>query len=69
MIQLLKTVIIHHYSSNNRELVESELLLFAKEEFSCDSLAKDQLVKMCVDYYREDEIIAARDLMNQFTKK
>ena len=52
---------------NKIDLVESELLLFAKEK--SDSLPMDRLINICVNYYSENEIIAARDLMDQFTPK
>jgi hypothetical protein len=41
----------------------SELLCFANDKTS--SMANDDIVKLITDFYKEDEIIAARDLLDE----
>jgi len=45
----------------------SELLCFLQQK--AKTLAFDHLVKLCADFYRKDEIIAARSLVEQAVSK
>jgi len=47
--------------------VNSELLCFIADR--CHILAVDDLVKICGDFYAEDEIVTARDLINSLFSK
>jgi len=47
--------------------VNSELLCFIADR--CHILSVDDLVKICSDFYAEDEIVAARDLIHSLFSK
>jgi len=56
--------------SDNRgydDTVCSELLCFVQQK--CDIIAFDQLVRVCSDFYKLDEIFAARTLLNMYVTK
>ena len=44
--------------------VQSELLCFIADKTK--SMPLDDIVKICEDFYREDEVVAARNLLNSF---
>lgn len=47
--------------------VHNELLCFVSGK--CKVLAGEQLAKICSDFYREDEIVSARNLIDQFCEQ
>ena len=49
------------------DAVCSELLCFVQQK--CDIIAVDQLVRVCADFYKADEILAARTLLNMYISK
>jgi len=44
--------------------VRSELLCFLSDK--CNFMALDELVKVCCDFYREEEIVSARSTIDKF---
>jgi hypothetical protein len=47
--------------------VHNELLCFMQQK--CLVLPADQLIKICSDFYKKDEIIAARNVLDDYARK
>ena len=54
-------------NQNDSELIQSELLCFILNK--CNAIPAAQLAKLCADFYREDEVLCAKSLIDRFSSQ